>query len=84
LLVSIKQRERNIDIYDSMTKDSPDDLRRIHRDHHGSPDSPDDHLSERVLGNVWSVLEPLVTHLRDHRCLRWFLLYSKTLSVDIR
>jgi hypothetical protein len=33
------------------------ELRRMHGDHHGYPDLIDDHLSERVLGNVCSVLE---------------------------
>jgi hypothetical protein len=55
LLVSINQRERYINVYGSMTKD----LRRMHMDRYGSPDPPDDHLPERVLGNVFSVLEPL-------------------------
>jgi hypothetical protein len=41
------------------------ELRRMHRDHHGSPDPIDDHLLERVLCNVCSVLEPLGNTLRD-------------------
>jgi hypothetical protein len=53
MLVSYKQKERNIDLYGSTTKD----LRRMHKDHYGSLDPPDDHLPESVLG-VWSILEP--------------------------
>jgi hypothetical protein len=34
------------------------ELRRMHMDHHGSPDSIDDHLPERVLRNVCSILKP--------------------------
>jgi hypothetical protein len=34
------------------------ELHIMHRDHHGSPDLIDDHLPERVLDNVCSVLEP--------------------------
>jgi hypothetical protein len=60
LVVSIKQRERYIDVYGSTTKD----LRRMHMDHCGSPDPPDDHLSVRVLGNVCSVLKPLGNALK--------------------
>jgi hypothetical protein len=37
------------------------DLRRMHRDHCGSPGPPDDHLPERDLGNVSSILESWVT-----------------------
>jgi hypothetical protein len=43
-----------------MTKD----LRRKHKDRHGFPDSTDDYLSEKGLGNVWSVLEPLGNTLK--------------------
>jgi hypothetical protein len=45
----------------------------MHMDHYGPPGPPDDHLPQRVLDNVQSVLEPWVTCLRDQRCLRWFL-----------
>jgi hypothetical protein len=54
LLVLCKQKERNIDVYSSTTKD----LHRMHMDRYGSPDSSDDDLLERFLGNVWSILEP--------------------------
>jgi hypothetical protein len=30
----------------------------MHRGHHGYPDLIDDHLTERSLGNVWSIPEP--------------------------
>jgi hypothetical protein len=40
------------------------ELRRMYRDHHGYPDLIDDHLPERVLGNVCSVLEPLGNTLK--------------------
>jgi hypothetical protein len=40
------------------------DLHRMHMDRHGSLDPSDDHLSERVLRNVWSVLEPLGNTLK--------------------
>jgi hypothetical protein len=33
----------------------------IHRDHHGCPDLVDDHLPERRLGNVWTILSHKVT-----------------------
>jgi hypothetical protein len=48
------------------------ELCRVHGDHHGSPDLIDDHLSERVLGNVCSVLEPSGNTLKGSRCSRWF------------
>jgi hypothetical protein len=48
------------------------ELRRMHRDHHGYPYLIDDHLPERVLGNVCSVLEPLGNTLKGSQCLRWF------------
>jgi hypothetical protein len=40
------------------TVQRPKELRRMHMDHHGYPDLIDDHLPERVLSNVCSVLEP--------------------------
>jgi hypothetical protein len=43
------------------------ELRRMYRDHHGYPDLIDDHLSERVLGNVCSVLEPLGSTYKGSR-----------------
>jgi hypothetical protein len=48
------------------------ELRIMHRDHHRSPDPIDDHLVERVLGNVCSVLEPWSNTLKGSRCSRWF------------
>jgi hypothetical protein len=39
-------------------------LGRMHMDHHGSLDPIDDHLPERVLGNV-AFSNRRVTHLRD-------------------
>jgi hypothetical protein len=48
------------------------ELHRVHMDHHGYPDLIDDHLPERVLGNVYSVLEPSGNTLKEYRCLRWF------------
>jgi hypothetical protein len=45
------------------------ELRRMYRDHHGSPDPIDDHLPERVLCNV-SVLEPSINTLKVSRCSR--------------
>jgi hypothetical protein len=44
----------------------------MHMDRYGPPGPPDDHLPERVLGNVWSVLEQWVTRLRETRCFKWF------------
>jgi hypothetical protein len=35
------------------------ELHRMHKGHHRYPDPIDDHLPERVLGNVCSVLELL-------------------------
>jgi hypothetical protein len=43
------------------------ELHRMHRGHHGYPDLIDDHLSERDLGNVLSVLEPLGNTLKGSR-----------------
>jgi hypothetical protein len=48
------------------------ELRRMHMDHHRYPDLIDDHLPERVLGNVYSVLEPSGNTLKGSRCSRWF------------
>jgi hypothetical protein len=42
----------------------------MHRDHHGSLDRIDDHLSERVIGNVCSVLEPSGNTLKGSRHMR--------------
>jgi hypothetical protein len=44
----------------------------MHMDHLEYPDLIDDHLSERILGNVCSVLEPSDNRLKGSRCLRWF------------
>jgi hypothetical protein len=44
----------------------------MHMDCHGSPDPIDDHLLERVLRNVCSVLELLGNTLKGSRYLRWF------------
>jgi hypothetical protein len=65
LLVSQK-KGYDIDVYGSMIKY----LRRMHMDHYGPSGRPDDHLSESVLGNVWSVLESWVTRLRDQFFVR--------------
>jgi hypothetical protein len=40
------------------------ELHRMHRSHHESLDLTNDHLPERDLGNVWSVLEPLGNTLK--------------------
>jgi hypothetical protein len=80
LLVLQKQREWDINVNVSMTKD----LRRMHKGHHGHPGPSDDHLSERVLGNVWSVFEPRVTRLRDHRCYKTVLVTSGNIRVMTR
>jgi hypothetical protein len=48
------------------------ELRRMHMGHHRSPDPIDDHLPERVLDNVYSVLEPSGNTLKGSRCSRWF------------
>jgi hypothetical protein len=48
------------------------ELCRMHMNHHGYPDLIDDHLPERVLGNVCSVHEPSVNTLKGSRCLRGF------------
>jgi hypothetical protein len=77
LLVSYEQREWGIDVNGSMTKD----LRRMHRGHHGHPGPSDDHLPERVLGNVWSVLEPGVAHFRDQRCFKMVLVIFGNIGV---
>jgi hypothetical protein len=39
----------------------------MHKGHHGSPDLTDDHLPERDLGNVWSVLKPLGNTLKGNK-----------------
>jgi hypothetical protein len=44
----------------------------IHRDHHGCPDSIDDHLPERILGNVWSILEPYGNTIKGAMTLRCY------------
>jgi hypothetical protein len=36
----------------------------MHRDHYGPPGPPDDHLLERAIGNVYSILEPLGNMLK--------------------
>jgi hypothetical protein len=46
------------------------ELCRMHMGHHGSPNPIDDHLPERYLGNVWSVLEPLGNTIKGSRFLR--------------
>jgi hypothetical protein len=38
----------------------------MHMDHHGFLDPIEDHLKERVLGNVYRILEPSGTHVRDN------------------
>jgi hypothetical protein len=49
----------------------------MHSGHHGSPNPIDDHLLERVLGNVCSVLEPLGNTLKGSQCSRWFVNIQK-------
>jgi hypothetical protein len=44
----------------------------MHMGRHGSPDPMDDHLLERVLHNVCSILEPSGNTLKGSRCSRWF------------
>jgi hypothetical protein len=57
----------------------------MHRDHYGPPGPLDDHLPERVLGNVWSVLEPWVIRLRDQFFLKMVLvIFGNIKSVDER
>jgi hypothetical protein len=64
-----------------MTKD----LRRMHRDHYGPLGPLDDHLPERVLGNVWSVLEPWVIRLRDQIFVKMAsVIFGNIKSVDER
>jgi hypothetical protein len=48
------------------------ELRRMHRDHHGSLVLIDDHLCERVLSNVYSILKPSGNTLKGSQCSRWF------------
>jgi hypothetical protein len=48
------------------------ELRRMHGDHHRNLDLMDGHLPERVLGNIYSVLEPSGNTLNGSQCLRWF------------
>jgi hypothetical protein len=52
------------------------ELSRMHKDHYGSPDPPDDHLPERDLDNVWSVHEPLGNMLRGSLILEMVLVIS--------
>jgi hypothetical protein len=57
----------------------------MHRDHYGPPGPLDDHSPERVLGNVWSVLEPWVIRLRDQFFLKMVLvIFGNIKSVDER
>jgi hypothetical protein len=51
------------------------------RGYHGHPGPSDDHLPERVLGNVWSVLGMGVTHLRDQRCFKMVLVIFGNIRV---
>jgi hypothetical protein len=51
----------------------------MHRDHYGPPGPPDD--QERVLGNVWSVLKPWVTHLKDQICFKMVLLIFRNIGM---
>jgi hypothetical protein len=44
------------------------ELRRMHMGHHRSPDPIDGHLSERVLSNVYHVLELSGNTLKGSRC----------------
>jgi hypothetical protein len=60
-----------------MTKD----IRRMHRDHYAPPGPPDDHLPERVLCNVWSILELWVTRLRDQRSFKMVLVIFGNIEV---
>jgi hypothetical protein len=53
----------------------------MHMDRYGPPGPPDDHLPERVLGNVWSVLEQWVTRLRETRCFKMVLVIFKNIRV---
>jgi hypothetical protein len=53
----------------------------MHEGHHGHPGPSNDHLPERVLGNVWSVLEPGVAHLRDQRCFEMVLVIFRNIGV---
>jgi hypothetical protein len=48
------------------------ELRRMHRGHHEYLDLIDDHLPERDLGNICTVLEPLGNTLKRLGCLRYF------------
>jgi hypothetical protein len=53
----------------------------MHRDHYGL----DDHLRERVLGNIWSVLEPLGSTLKGSKMFKMVFGYiRKHRSVDRR
>jgi hypothetical protein len=49
------------------------ELRGMHRDHHGYVDLIDDHLPERVLGNVCSVLESSGNTLKGSSMLEMVL-----------
>jgi hypothetical protein len=44
----------------------------IHRDHHGCPDLIDDHLKEKSLNNVCSILELYGNTLKGAMTLRCF------------
>jgi hypothetical protein len=60
-----------------MTKD----LHRMQMDHCGPPGPPDDHLSKRVLGNIWSVLEPLGDTLKGSKMFKMVLVIFGNIRV---
>jgi hypothetical protein len=50
-------------------------------DHYGPPGPPNDHLPEKVLGNVWSVLKPLGNMLKGSKMFKMVLLIFGNIRV---
>jgi hypothetical protein len=56
----------------------------MHRDNYGPPGLHDDHLLERVLSNVWSVLEPLGNTLKGSKMFKMVLVIFENIGVLIK
>jgi hypothetical protein len=55
----------------------------MHKDHYGPPGPPDDHLPKRVLGNVWSILEPVGNTLKGSKMFKMVLVMFGNIGVMI-
>jgi hypothetical protein len=53
----------------------------MHMDHYDPPSPPDDHLPERVLTNIWSVLEPLGNILKGSKMFKMVLVIFRNIGM---